>query len=109
MKRLSEITAVKSKASFPERMIEEFVQKNLPVKLRQSNRLSGMGGFNTTYKEIESCAAETPVNGPVEIFYMADSRDEAKCLRILVSSRFFVYCTRNEKANYRVAWSCSLS
>ena len=109
MKRLLEITAVKSKASFHERMIEDFVQKNLPAKLHHTSRLSGMGGFNATYKEIESCAAETPVNGPVEIFYMADSGDEAKCLRVLVNSRFFVFCTRNEMANYRVAWSCSLS
>ena len=68
-----------------------------------------MGDFNTTYKEIESCAAETPVNGLVEIFYMDDSPDEAKCLRVPVSSRFFVFCTRNEIVNYRVAWSCSLS
>ena len=109
MKRLLEITAVKSKASFHERMLEDFVQQNLPAKAHYSNRLSGMGDFNATYKEIESCAAETPVNGPVEIFYMADSMDESKCLRVLVSSRFFVFCTRNEMANYRVAWSCSLS
>lgn len=110
MKRLSEITAVKSKAGFHERMIEDFVQQNLPArKTSCSDKLVGMGSFTSNYKEIESCAAETPVNGPVEIFYMADSRDEAKCLRVPVNSRFFVYCTRNEIANYRVAWSCSLS
>lgn len=109
MKRLSEITAVKSRASFHERMIEDFVQQNLPAKVKHASRLSGMGGFNATYKEIESCAAETPIHGPVEIFYMADSRDEAKCLRVPVNSRFFVFCTRNEITNYRVAWSCSLS
>lgn len=109
MKRLLEITAVKSRASFHERMIEDFVQKNLPAKAIHADRLSGMGDFNVTYKEIESCAAETPVNGPVEIFFMTDPGDEAECLRIPVNSRFFVFCTRNETATYRVAWSCSLS
>ena len=28
-----------------------------------------MGAFAEHYKEIENCAAETPVNGTVEIFF----------------------------------------
>jgi hypothetical protein len=109
MKRTSEITSVESKAAFHERLLEKFVQDNLPSKFNYESRLAGMGQFNLNYKEIESCAAETPVNGTIEIFFEADNPFALRRLSVPVSSRFFVFCTRDENENYKVTCSCSLS
>ena len=108
MKRSSAITSVESKADFPEKLLEKFVQENLPMSNWKQFKTSGMGAFSEQYKEIESCAAETPVGGSVEIFFTL-KKSAARCLTVPVNSRFFVYCTRKAFDSYRVAWSCSLS
>lgn len=109
MKKTAAITSVESKAGFPERLLEKFVQDNLPARTIVKYRTSGMGAFNEMYNEIESCAAETPIGGSVEIFFGPGKRNAAQCISVPVNSRFFVFCTREEFNPYRVAWSCSLS
>ncbi|SRR5690606_28706153 len=108
MKKTAAITSVESKAGFPVELVERFVQENLPADTYRRNKTKGMGNFNEMYSEIESCAAETPIGGSVEIF-IGSSRKTACCISVPVSSRFFVYCTRKERDHYRLAWSCSLS
>jgi len=108
MEKLSNITSVESRASFQERMVEKFVQQNLPPKLLKE-RIPGIGGLALQYKEIECCAAELPVNGAVEIFFELRNPDAISGISIPTSSRFIVFCTREPNHDYKVAWSCSLS
>jgi len=109
MEKLSNITSVESKASFQERMVEKFVQQNLPPKLIKENKISGIGSLAVQYTEIESCAAELPVNGTVEIFFELRNPAGIRGISIPSSSRFIVFCTREENNDYKVTWSCSLS
>ena len=106
MKRIS---LVESKAGFQQKLLEKFVQDNLPSHMQKENNISGMGAFTEHNKEIESCAAETPVNGTVEIFFETPEPNALRRISVPVTSRFFVYCTRDEMDNYKVAWSGSLS
>ncbi len=109
MKHTSGITSVESNAGFPERMLEKFVQDNLPSRTITESRIEGMGDFSDRYTEVESCAAETPVNGTIEIFFEAMNPFALKRLSVTVSTRFFVFCTRNNGDYYKIACSCSLS
>lgn len=109
MKRISEITSVESKAAFQKELLEKFVQENLPSASKKQNKMNGMGQFADYYKTIESCAAETPVNGTVEIFFESDDPFGLRRISVPVNSRFFVFCTRSEMENYKVTCSCSLS
>ena len=109
MKTSTGITSVESKASFRQKLVEKFVQQNLPPKALKPNKISGMGEFAECFKEIEYCAAETPVIGNVEIFAISQFFTATRNISIPVKSRFFVFCTRNDFEEYKVAWSCSLS
>jgi hypothetical protein len=109
MKKTSGITSVETKAGFREHLIEKFVQQNLPPKESRKSKISGMGGFSQQYKDIECCAAETPVNGTVEIFMATNSPEGLRRISVPVVSRFIVFCSREESKDYKVAWSCSLS
>jgi hypothetical protein len=109
MKQTKGITSVESKAAFHERLLEKFVQDNLPARRRMENNLEGLGDFSLRYKEIESCAAETPVNGTVEIFFETTNPDALRRLSIPAISRFFVFCTRDNMNEYKVTCSSSLS
>ena len=109
MKKISGIKSVESKAGFQQRLLEKFVQDNLPSKMLKQNNIYGMGEFTELYKEIESCAAETPVNGTVEIFFETTNQNSVRRISVPVISRFFVFCIRDEMDDFKVAWSCSLS
>ena len=106
---MKKIALVESNAGFQQRLLERFVQDNLPNSFQRRNSISGMGAFTELYSEIESCAAETPVNGTVEIFFETSSPDAVRRLSIPVMSRFFVFCTRDAADEYKVAWTGSLS
>ena len=106
---MKKIALVESNAGFQQRLLERFVQDNLPGTFHKQNNISGMGSFTEQYREIENCAAETPVNGTVEIFFETNSPDAVRRLSIPVMSRFFVYCTRDAAGEYKVAWIGSLS
>ena len=109
MKKTAEITSVESKAGFPEALLEKFVQENLPAGAWIKNKTKGMGNFTDMYSEIESCAAETPIGGSVEIFVGTRRKTTSHSISVPVNSRFFVYCTRKERDHYRVSWCCSIS
>lgn len=109
MKKTEAITTVKSNAGFPEELLERFVQENLPSRTWEQRKTRGMGSFNDLYNEIESCAAETPIGGSVEIFFGTSRKAGSRCVSVPVSSRFFVFCTRSEWDRYKISWCCSLS
>jgi uncharacterized coiled-coil protein SlyX len=109
MRKSTGITSVESKAAFQEKLIEKFVQQNLPPKTPKPNQLSGMGNFSNRFKQIESCAAETPVIGTIEVFLTPTLFNAVLRVSIPVTSRFFVFCTRKDNDEYRVACSTSLS
>ena len=109
MKKTAAITSVRSNAGFPEELLERFVEENLPSRTCIKKKTAGMGNFNDLYNEIESCAAETPIGGSVEIFFGNARKTDSRCISVPVSSRFFVFCTRKEWDHYKIAWCCSLS
>jgi hypothetical protein len=109
MKKSPGITSVESKAAFREKLVEKFVQHNLPPKATKQNKISGMGNFANRHKEIECCAAETPVIGKLEIFFTTGFFNTMRTISVPVHSRFFVFCARDDKDEYKVAWSSSLS
>jgi hypothetical protein len=109
MKKVRDITSVESKATFRETLLEKYVQQNLPPLSPKPCKIAGMNGFADHYKEVEYCAAETPVTGTVEIFYTPGNTDGLRRISAPVVSRFIVFCTRNEDHDYKVSWSCSLS
>ncbi|HRO69736.1 MAG TPA: hypothetical protein PK951_05125 [Chitinophagaceae bacterium] len=109
MKKTEAITSVRSNAGFPEQLLEKFVQENLPSRTWIQRKTQGMGNFNELYNEIESCAAETPVAGNVEIFFGRGRKAASGYVSIPVNSRFFVFCTRGEWDHYKISWCCSLS
>lgn len=109
MKKSPAISLVESKAAFQEELVEKFVQQNLPPKAPRENKISGMGNFTNRYKEIECCAAETPVIGNLEIFITTGFFNTISGITVPVSSRFFVFCARDDKNDYKVACSSSLS
>ena len=109
MKKVSDIASVETKAGFQEQLVEKFVRQNLPPREPQKSKMAGMGNFSERYKDIESCAAELPVNGTVEIFIAANNPDGLRRISVPVTSRFIVFCTREEDRDYKVAWSNSLS
>jgi hypothetical protein len=109
MKQTKGITSVESKAAFQESLLEKFVQDNLPARRRLENNLLGLGDFSLRYKEIESCAAETPVHGTVEIFFESNNPFALRRLSVPAVSRFFVFCTRDEVNSYKVSCINSLS
>ena len=109
MKQTKGISSVESKAAFHERLLEKFVQDNLPARRRMNNDLEGMGDFSLRYTEIESCAAETPVNGTVEIFFETNNQFALRRVSVPVVSRFFVFCTRDAMNDYKITCSSSLS
>ncbi len=109
MKRFSNITSVETKATLQERMVEKFIQQNLPRKTAPLDKLTGLGSFADSNKEFECCAAELPVNGTVEIFFIVKDAELVRRITHPISSRFIVFCTREQDNDYKCAWSCSLS
>lgn len=109
MKHTTGITSVESKAEFHERLLEKFVQDNLPSRRKIAGKISGLGNFSLLYQEIETCAAETPVYGTVDIFFESTNRSALRKESIPVSSRFFVFCSRDRKTDYKITCSTSLS
>jgi hypothetical protein len=109
MKKRSAITSVETKTAFQEKLVEKFVQQNLPPQAPKENKIAGIPGFASRYKEVECCAAELPVNGTVEIFYSVKNPEAIRRISHPVSSRFIVFCAREEGNDYKVAWASSLS
>ncbi|MDP4264884.1 MAG: hypothetical protein Q8941_20315 [Bacteroidota bacterium] len=112
MKKNSGITSVEARTGFREKMIEKYVKKNLPPRAPKESKTYGMGGFAARFREMEFCAAELPVNGSVEIFFTgSDSyrKDPVKRVSHPVTSRFIVFCSREDNLDYKVSWTCSLS
>ena len=109
MKKISEIASVESKAAFQQRLLEKFVQENLPLRLNKGTNIDGMGQFSLRYKEVECCAAETPVNGTIDLFIETNSPDALRRVSVPAASRFFVFCTRDNTSSYQVTTSTSLS
>jgi hypothetical protein len=109
MKKSSNIASVETKTGLQESQIELFVKNNLPPKLFPNNKLAGMGNFAQMHTDIECCAAELPVNGIVEFFLSVEDSGSLKRIGYPVTSRFIVFCSRQEVEDYKVAWICSLS
>jgi hypothetical protein len=109
MKQATGIASVESKAAFQQNLLEKFVQDNLPSRRKGESKIAGLGDFSLRYKEVESCAAETPVNGTVEIFFETTNPDALRRLSVPAMSRFFVFCTRDDMNEYKVTSGSSLS
>jgi len=109
MKGTKLINSVKSKARFHEQIVERYLQNNLPPSSLGRTKIEGLGNFSDGYRQIEFCAAETPVLGAIEIMLHPDFSTVIDKIIIPVKSRFFVSCIRDKNSPYKVAASASLS
>jgi hypothetical protein len=108
MKKSTGITGIKSKISFPKRMLRKLVSSksagNNVIKKDEWKK-----HFSSEYEYIECSSILLPVEGRLDILLEA-KHPEALCrISIPVQSGFLVTCTKQTPDDYRMTWSCSLS
>lgn len=105
MKKALAITSVQSQVAFQEKMLVDFVNRNL-----SSAEKITVETFSEDFSAINKWASTNiPVNGRLDILF-AD-REQEKIDRIIlpVYSSFFITCIKESTGFCKVAWSCSLS
>ena len=108
MKKSTGITGIKSKISFPKRMLRKLVSSK-SVDKSVNKKEEWRKGFSSDYEFIECSSILLPVEGRLDILLEA-KHPEALCkISIPVVSGFLVTCTKQEADSYKVTWACSLS
>ena len=103
MKKIS-ITAVESKATLAESLIEKHINSiHRPDKRVDENVLS------KKFTNINWCFEHSSLAGTVEISFSDCSKGSMKHISIPVKTSFWVVCTKEKERNYKVTCSCSLS
>lgn len=104
MKNPLAITSVQSQVAFQEKMLVDFVNRNL-----SSAETLTEESFSDDFLAIKWASTNIPVNGRLDILF-AD-RDQESIDRIIlpVYSTFFITCTKESTGICRVAWCCSMS
>lgn len=108
MKKSTGITGLKSKISFPKRMLRKLVSsksvgKSVNKKDEWKNR------FSADYEYIECASILLPVEGRLDILLEAKHPETLCRISIPVQSGFLITCTKQEVDNYKVTWVSSLS
>jgi hypothetical protein len=104
MKKPSMITSVESKVTFQEKMLVDFVNRNL-----SGNKSLANNSFSADFSIISWASTNIPVNGSLDILFATKNQENIERLSLPVCSLFFITCTKEKTGNCRVAWSCSLS
>ena len=104
MKKALAITSVQSQVAFQEKMLVDFVNRNLSsaVNIKEDS-------FSDDFSTIKWASTKIPVNGRLDILFAV--REQEKIDRIIfpVYSSFFITCTKESTGVCRVAWCCSMS
>ena len=108
MKKSTGITGIKSKISFPKRMLRKLVSsKSVDKSVIRKDEWKKQ--FSYDYEYIECSSILLPVEGRLDILLEAKHPETLCRISIPVQSGFLVTCTKQEADNYKVTWTCSLS
>ena len=98
------ITSVESKVTFQEKILVDFVNRNLSGTESLVEN-SFMADFSTIYW----ASTQIPVKGSLDILFATRNHEKIERVSLPVCSLFFITCTKEKTGNCKVAWSCSLS
>ena len=104
MKSTSVITVIESSTLFNEKMLEDFVTRNL-LSIAGSPDDSLPLNFST----IVWASVNMPVMGSLELIFEDKDYENIERVNIPVDSLFFITCTKDKTGTCKVAWSNSLS
>ena len=108
MKKSTGITGIKSKISFPKRMLRKLVSsKSVDKSVIRKDEWKKQ--FSYDYEYIECSSIQLPVDGRLDILLEAKHPESLCRISIPVVSGFLVTCTKQEADSYKVTWACSLS
>lgn len=108
MKKSTGITGIKSKISFPKRMLRKLVSSKSVAK-SVNKKDEWKKRFSSDYEYIECSSILLPVEGRLDILLEAKHPESICRISIPVQSGFLVTCTKQAPENYKVTWACSLS
>ena len=104
MKSRSVIRAVGSSTLYNDKMLVDFVARNL-----SSVEVSPDDSLPVNFLTLVWASTAMPVKGDLEIIFEDFNTENIVKVSIPVDSLFFITCTKDETGSCRVAWNCSLS
>ena len=104
MKNTSVITAIASCTLFNEKMLVDFVTRNLSYAEGSADDT-----LPVNFSTIVWASTTMPVRGNLEILFEDFNTEYKERVSIPVDSLFFITCTKDEAGICKVAWSGSLS
>jgi hypothetical protein len=104
MKNTSVITAIESITLYNEKMLVDFVTRNLSYV-----EPSPDDSLPVNFSTFVWASANMPVRGNLELIFGNRDYKEIERVNIPVDSLFFITCTKEETGICKVAWSNSLS
>jgi hypothetical protein len=99
MKSRSVIRAIGSNTLYNDKMLVDFVTRNLSSK----------EGSPDDSLPVNCASTAIPVKGKLEITFEDFTTENIVRIGIPVDSLFFITCTKDETGACKVAWNCSLS
>lgn len=108
MKKSSGITAIKSKTSFPKRMLQKFVN-NQTMKAWKKEADKKGHRFSANYELIDWSSVLLPVDGTLQILFEAKHPESISRVSMPVQSIFLVTCIKEGKNDFKPGWICSMS
>jgi len=110
MEKDNEIKKVESKARLSENMIEEYVNSlHHPDKNFDKYGNAAVKSISTDLEKINWCCEHSSVEGTVEISFLSKLNNMIQRFSIPVFTEFWVVCTQEKDAAYKLTWSGSLS
>ena len=104
MKSRSVIRAIGSNTLYNDKMLVDFVTRNL-----SSKEGSPDDSLPVDFSTLSWASTPMPVKGKLEITFEDFTTENIVRVGIPVDSMFFITCTRDETGACRVTWNCSLS
>ena len=108
MKKSTGITGIKSRMSFPKRILRKLVGSKA-VKQTVTKKDECKRRFSADYEYVECSSLQLPVSGRLDILLDAKHPESLSRISIPVQSGFLVTCTKMEPDNYKLTWISSLS
>jgi len=105
---MKRITGLKSKISFPKRILRKFVSSKSAGK-SVNHKSEWKKRFSADYEYIECSSILLPVEGRLDILLEAKHPESLCRISIPVQSGFLVTCTKQSAYDYKMTWASSLS
>ena len=104
------ITTVAMKVHLAEGLIEDHIN-NMHHAEKNFSRYGQMNenSLCENYQNMNWCCEQSPVEGTIEIGFMAPNHTAINQISIPVTTNFGVVCTRENQSDYKITWSFSLS